>query len=126
MNWREWSYGLKFFKDVEVVSESFLIMALTTRADDIDLRFRTTTSATTLESHDHRKGLKYAMSLLRPSIGAGLLRAGAPAARKIVPCAMRFESKLAAPRPDEASLAKDEGRQHNQPDYTAIVDQASS
>ena len=75
------------------------------------------------------------MSLLRPSIAGRLLRAGVPAARRIAPATVRFESTgsgttLTTVEPKTAPLkgeeAKDKQVRHNQPDYTAEVDQASS
>ena len=76
------------------------------------------------------------MSLLRPSIAGRLLRVGVPSTRRVIPGTLRFEST--APRspqtsPDtppaeltETGEAKDLLPRHNQPNYIAEVDQASS
>jgi NADH dehydrogenase (ubiquinone) Fe-S protein 4 len=77
------------------------------------------------------------MSLLRPSMAGRLLRAGAPFTRRVVPGTVRFESTaLGTPLTSSdtasgAGIAKTGGEKelqvrHNQPDYTAEVDQASS
>jgi len=84
------------------------------------------------------------MSLLRPSIAGRLLRAGAPAAQRLGPGARRWDSQTASGTPltdsdksqpayttGESSMANHEQAnatqvRHNQPDYTAEVDQASS
>jgi len=81
------------------------------------------------------------MSLLRPSIAGQLLRAGVPTARKALPGSARYETTIAlgtkittsdAPgAPAGESLAnsgKDKAVnvRHNQPDYSAEVDQAAS
>lgn len=75
------------------------------------------------------------MSLLRPSIAGRLLRTGGPAARRVVPATVRYDSHTALGTPlttSDASTAveaKDPKAiqpRHNQPDYTAEVDQASS
>ena len=77
------------------------------------------------------------MSLLRPSIAGRLLRAGVPSSRRIVPATTRFESTaLGTPLTTsdaasgvgitKAGEAKEIQPRHNQPDYTAEVDQASS
>jgi len=77
------------------------------------------------------------MSLLRPSIAGRLLRSGVPFTRRVVPATVRFESTaLGTPlTPSDtasgAEIAKTGGEnevqvRHNQPDYTAEVDQASS
>ncbi|KAF8848601.1 NADH-ubiquinone oxidoreductase 21kDa subunit [Acephala macrosclerotiorum] len=76
------------------------------------------------------------MSLLRPSIAGRLLRTGAPIARRVVPATVRYDSHTALGTPlttSEASsvpveVGESKGIQprHNQPDYAAEVDQASS
>ncbi|KAG9238491.1 ETC complex I subunit conserved region-domain-containing protein [Amylocarpus encephaloides] len=78
------------------------------------------------------------MSLLRPSIGGRLLRAGAPALRRTIPGTTRFESQTAvgtplttSDKPQSASsetsiIEPEKPSRHNQPDYSAEVDQASS
>jgi NADH dehydrogenase (ubiquinone) Fe-S protein 4 len=77
------------------------------------------------------------MSLLRPSIAGRLLRAGVPLTRRVVPGTLRFESTaLGTPLTTsdasaeagiaKAGSAKEVQVRHNQPDYTAEVDQASS
>lgn len=86
------------------------------------------------------------MSLLRPSIAGRILRAGAPsvgAVRRAVPGGVRFEStaphgtplapsnntQLSETKPTIGGLEStnvEVGVKHNQPDYTAEVDQASS
>lgn len=64
------------------------------------------------------------MSLLRPSIAGRLLRVAGPTVGRVVPATVRYES-------GESSMvnhtdAKATQVRHNQPDYTAEVDQASS
>jgi NADH dehydrogenase (ubiquinone) Fe-S protein 4 len=78
------------------------------------------------------------MSLLRPSIAGRLLRVGAPSARRAVPGTVRFDSQTALGTPlttsesaagtsvTKAGESKDVQVKHNQPDYAAEVDQASS
>lgn len=74
------------------------------------------------------------MSLLRPSIAGRLLRAGAPAARQVIPATARYDSHtaLATPlKPSESAIGEAEKAEgirprQNQPDYAAEVDQASS
>jgi len=77
------------------------------------------------------------MSLLRPSITGRLLRVGVPSTRRVVPATVRFESTAlgtlltTSDASSEAGIAKTgEAKEtqvrHNQPDYTAEVDQASS
>lgn len=77
------------------------------------------------------------MSLLRPSIAGRLLRAGAPSALRPVPGSTRFNTYTAVGTPlttsdntQSSALSKEEVKKsmtrHNQPDYTAEVDQASS
>lgn len=79
------------------------------------------------------------MSLLRPSIAGRLLRAGAPVSQRLVPASVRWESgsaigiplEVPETNPDKsrgASLAQSGGEpvRHNQPNYAAEVDQASS
>ncbi len=75
------------------------------------------------------------MSLLRPSIAGRLLRAGAPSVR-ISAGSARFESTAlgtplttldaAGSSVTKAEESKEKLVRHNQPDYTAEVDQASS
>ena len=81
-------------------------------------------------------GAQHSMSLLRPSIAGRLLRAGVPSTRRAVPATVRFESTAlgtpltTADTPSGVGVAKTESKdmqvRHNQPDYTAEVDQASS
>jgi NADH dehydrogenase (ubiquinone) Fe-S protein 4 len=81
-------------------------------------------------------GAQHTMSLLRPSIAGRLLRASAPSTRRVVPATIRFESTaLGTPLTTsdappagiaKAGEAKDIQPRHNQPDYAAEVDQASS
>ncbi|KAF4629954.1 hypothetical protein G7Y89_g8193 [Cudoniella acicularis] len=71
------------------------------------------------------------MSLLRPSIGGRLLRAGAPSLRRSIPGAVRFDSNAALSNPVTTSSSavvshEEKAPRHNQPDYAAEVDQASS
>jgi NADH dehydrogenase (ubiquinone) Fe-S protein 4 len=75
------------------------------------------------------------MSLLRPSIAGRLLRAGTPSVRRAVPATIRFESStvtLSTPLTPSGKPGtsvddvKEHQPRHNQPDYTAEVDQASS
>lgn len=74
------------------------------------------------------------MSLLRPSIAGRLLRAGAPASQKLGLGARRWDSQnatLLQSGESQANLVNHEASndtqvRHNQPDYTADVDQASS
>ncbi|KAH6676372.1 NADH-ubiquinone oxidoreductase 21kDa subunit [Halenospora varia] len=73
------------------------------------------------------------MSLLRPSIGGRLLRAGSPAIRRAIPASIRFESAISttltsADKPNENAVVGDAEKapRHNQPLYAAEVDQASS
>ena len=79
------------------------------------------------------------MSLLRSSIAGRLLRAGAPSTLRTVPSIKRFDSHTAAgtkltmstPKENAETLpqtgqGKEDLVKHNQPDYTAEVDQASS
>ncbi|KAK2626676.1 hypothetical protein QTJ16_003851 [Diplocarpon rosae] len=78
------------------------------------------------------------MSLLRPSVARKLLRAGIPYVQNVAPGAVRFESSTALGNPltsskaaAGSSIVKAEETQevevrHNQPDYMAEVDQASS
>ncbi|KAK0119607.1 NADH:ubiquinone oxidoreductase 21kD subunit [Cadophora gregata] len=75
------------------------------------------------------------MSLLRPSIAGRLLRAGTPCVRRSVPGAVRFESQtaLGTPLTSSTPLATQKTIEverievkHNQPEYTAEVDHASS
>jgi NADH dehydrogenase (ubiquinone) Fe-S protein 4 len=78
------------------------------------------------------------MSVLRPSIAGRLLRAGAPSARRAVPGTVRFETTTAlgtALTKSEtvgktSALTREDPKhaqpRHNQPDYDAEVDQASS
>jgi hypothetical protein len=84
------------------------------------------------------------MSLLRPSIAGRLLRASGPAARKSMPTFVRHDSQTSSGTPltqsdksqpayqsGESSMvnhpgAGDKQVRHNQPDYDAEVDQASS
>lgn len=64
------------------------------------------------------------MSLLRASIAGRLLKAGAPSVRQYVPGTVRFESTVLDVA--KAGESKEMQVRHNQPDYTAEVDQASS
>ncbi|KAG9242290.1 NADH-ubiquinone oxidoreductase 21kDa subunit [Calycina marina] len=81
------------------------------------------------------------MSLLRPSIAGRLLRAGAPATRRVIPGAVRWDSTTAMGTPlttsdkatqtDEKSVVSQDAPtglhpKFNQPDYSAEVDQATS
>ena len=79
------------------------------------------------------------MSLLRPSIAGRLLRAGAPSSLRAIPGSKRFNThtatgtELTSSTPVESAEtlpAKGKGKEdvtkHNQPDYAAEVDQASS
>ncbi|KAH8678684.1 NADH-ubiquinone oxidoreductase 21kDa subunit [Tricladium varicosporioides] len=73
------------------------------------------------------------MSLLRPSIGGRLLRAGPPAIRQAIPASIRFESSISttltsADQPNENALVSEAEKapRHNRPLYAAEVDQASS
>jgi NADH dehydrogenase (ubiquinone) Fe-S protein 4 len=75
------------------------------------------------------------MSLLRPSMGGRLLKAGAPAFRRAAPATLRFDSTTAVGTPLTISQAEDKEtsvteqqktRNHNAPDYGAEVDQAAS
>ncbi|TVY47353.1 NADH-ubiquinone oxidoreductase 21 kDa subunit, mitochondrial [Lachnellula occidentalis] len=80
------------------------------------------------------------MSLLRPSIGGRLLKAGTPSLRQAVPGSQRFDTHTAlgttlttsdkAPGATaESSVTTTEqskAPRHNQPDYSAQVDSASS
>ena len=77
------------------------------------------------------------MSLLRPSIAGRLLRAGGLPARRVHPATARFESSttIGTPLPVNATTSteqstavetKEKPLRHNQPDYGAEVDQASS
>jgi len=79
------------------------------------------------------------MSLLRPSIAGRLLRARAPTSLRAVPSTKRFDTHTAAGTQLTSSTPKESGEtlpqkgkgkedlvKHNQPDYTAEVDQASS
>ena len=81
------------------------------------------------------------MTLLRPTIAGRLLRAGVPSSFRALPIIKRHETTTAAgtnlttSSPGQKSQATDipeQGRgkidlaKHNQPDYTAEVDQASS
>ncbi|PVH76728.1 NADH-ubiquinone oxidoreductase 21kDa subunit [Cadophora sp. DSE1049] len=75
------------------------------------------------------------MSLLRPSIAGRLLKAGAPCVRRSITGAARFESQTALGTPltsttpaatQNAGEVEEIKVKHNQPEYTAEVDQASS
>lgn len=84
------------------------------------------------------------MSLLRPSIAGRLLRAGAPAQQRLIPATRRCyaqtpsgtnltssEKSQPAASTGESNMVNHESAnsthvRHNQPDYTAEVDQASS
>lgn len=79
------------------------------------------------------------MSLLRPSIAGRLLRAGAPSPLRAIPSSKRYDTRTAAgaqltsSTPVESAetlpvkgKGKEDVTKHNQPDYTAEVDQASS
>jgi len=81
------------------------------------------------------------MSLLRPSIAGRLLRAGVPTARKALPGSVRYDTTTAlgtkittldapgAPAGDSLAKSGEDKAvnvRHNQPDYGAEVDQASS
>ncbi|KAH7355194.1 ETC complex I subunit conserved region-domain-containing protein [Rhexocercosporidium sp. MPI-PUGE-AT-0058] len=76
------------------------------------------------------------MSLLRPSIAGRLLRAGAPCVQRHAPGTVRFESQTALGTSLTSSSPVGAGTntgeleevkaRHNQPEYTAEVDQASS
>ena len=83
-------------------------------------------------------GVKHTMSLLRPSIAGRMLRISASSARRAVPGTVRFDSQTALGTPlttsesssgasvTKAGEWKDVQVRHNQPDYAAEVDQASS
>ncbi|KAG0652513.1 NADH-ubiquinone oxidoreductase 21 kDa [Hyphodiscus hymeniophilus] len=81
------------------------------------------------------------MSLLRPSIAGRLLRAGGPSSLRAIPSTKRYDTttaagtKLTTSTPVHKSQTTDISEQgkgkkylgsHNQPDYAAEVDQASS
>ncbi|RDW80840.1 putative NADH-ubiquinone oxidoreductase subunit 2 [Coleophoma crateriformis] len=73
------------------------------------------------------------MSLLRPSIAGRLLRNAAPAAQKAFSGAVRYQTSESSSVPATKSASskqvestKDKQVRHNQPDYDAEVDQASS
>lgn len=84
------------------------------------------------------------MLLLRPSIAGRLIRAPGLAARRLTPVAVRYDSQTSSGVPltksdksqpaystGESSMVNHEGAEdgkvrHNQPDYAAEVDQASS
>ncbi|KAL2070451.1 hypothetical protein VTL71DRAFT_13477 [Oculimacula yallundae] len=75
------------------------------------------------------------MSLLRPSIAGRLLRAGAPCVSRSIPGSVRFESQTALSTPLPSSTPAPTSnpggleavpQKHNQPQYKAEVDQASS
>jgi len=72
------------------------------------------------------------MSLLRPSIAGRMLRQTAPTARRHLPSTVRYESQassgtpLATTQSSVATRTEETQVKHNQPDYGAEVDQASS
>ena len=70
------------------------------------------------------------MSLLRPSIAGRLLQSAAPAARRPILGAVRYESHSSLMKTSQGKVPTDSvnGREtsHNAPDYAAEVDQASS
>lgn len=90
------------------------------------------------ELRTHLRSDQSGMSLLRPSIAGRLLRAGVPSVRNATPATRRYDSHTALGTPFTTSAspagssivkaeeAKEVQVRHNQPDYTAEVDQASS
>lgn len=70
------------------------------------------------------------MSLLRPSIGGRLLRAVGPASHRGLSGAVRFNSQDATSKElqtaNPLSITEEPKPRHNQQDYSAEVDQATS
>lgn len=70
------------------------------------------------------------MSLLRPSIGGRLLRAAGPASQRGLSGAVRLNSQDAQSKEleqaDPTSMTEELRPRHNQQDYSAEVDQATS
>jgi hypothetical protein len=121
------------FANIEVQAESF-----TSAAYLITISKSNPTSQSKLPHHE-REVEHNTMSLLRPSIAGRLLRAGAPYSLRAVPSTKRYDTNTAAgtqltsSTPLEGGMTvqeKGKGKEdlvkHNQPDYTAEVDQASS